>query len=876
MSHGSYWSCSRPRRSRDFNAEVASPSLDVLTTESRATVTVGNTLRRQEGARAGSFAYYCTTMAQYVNPRPDVLRQVFPTHVAASLERGERIQPQSFRDVYVLFADIIEYTTMCKTLPPLSAHKLLEDFYMVLDYCISLFPRLYKVETIGDCLMVIGGAPIHLVDTTSDMITFAMIIVEAVKRLVKNPATGEPIGIRVGIHVGDVVGGVFGLAMPRFTFTGDAVNTASRMQSLSDTNGVTVSLDVALAVARACSRTSTDESTEDTTGESSVVKATIKELKNVKRERVEMIPAGTSLPLGGIRLLSRGLENIKGKGLMQTFTLVQDEEQSTFLSRPTLSTNTTPRTLSFKHPKVAETAQLLSSPQFQAMCKLSSNKLSTSSFGSGKSSLSAESLANKDMSSRGEQEDTDQNQQLPSIASRISRILSSASLEALSSKLSWNPEAAVQLERQQKQKQQQQQQQAEDIRLALNPVALSILDGLEILLLCESSTQSKMLCHHLRPINSSWTMRVTSTYDELVGELVVGGFRCDLLLIDSTSLWVSSAKETGNDVLSLLQRKYPRFMKSVLTVILSEGMSISGREEEALNRGCDDCWAKPPEPPIVLQTRLIQAAITKFLSLSKGSSGTDESVSSVASALKVTSDSESALSDVVAQLTPRPQNDKQEGANNTDDDFFWPTDLLEIPVNVPHDQEKKKKARQKRGRGDSISSADSFSYSGRALSTVGRLLHTGLSNKWSRLSSVDMPLTILVVEDSPSQLKMIVRRLQSISAAWNVIGCADDTSAFSEIEALNFNVDLIFVDLHLGENSVNGAELTRKFRSRLSNNTVIIGMNRDRRTTEESFLSSGADAAWAKPLPNSKSTGSRLDALILARTGFATINATDK
>jgi CheY-like chemotaxis protein len=458
--------------------------------------------------------------------------------------------------------------------------------------------------------------------------------------------------------------------------------------------------------------------------------------------------------------------------------------------------------------------------------------------------------------------------QLSSISSRISRILSSASLEALSSKLSLSPEAAVPMEKQQQQQQQQQTQQYSPDGLSLTPAALSILDGLEILLLSESSTQCKMLCQHLRPINTSWTLRSTTTYEELVGELEVAGFRCDLLLIDSSSLWVASSEKGGADVLTALQQKYPRFMTTVLTVILSEGMSSNSREEEAVRRGVDDCWSKPPEPPVVLQTRLIQAAIVKFLTLSTSSRADSETDSSAV--LTNASESDSALSDVVAQLQPRPLNDEQ--GPNCSDEFFWPADLLEIPANAPpRQQNKKKRMRPKKSLGgDSFS--ESFKYSGRALSTVGRLLHRGLSNKWSKLSSTEMPLTILVVEDSISQRKLIVRMLQGISANWDVVGCEDDKSAFLELEARNFKVDLIFVDLHLGENSADGNELARSLRKRLSSSAVIIGMNRDRQNTERSFLANGADAAWAKPLPSCDSIGSRLDSLILARTGFAAIN----
>lgn len=98
---------------------------------------------------------------------------------------------------------------------------------MVTDYCISLFPTLYKVESIGDCVMVIGGAPQHLADCTAETCKLALLLRSVVGELVRNPLTKEAIEIRVGINTGDVVGGVVGSLMPRYTFTGDAVNVTA-------------------------------------------------------------------------------------------------------------------------------------------------------------------------------------------------------------------------------------------------------------------------------------------------------------------------------------------------------------------------------------------------------------------------------------------------------------------------------------------------------------------------------------------------------------------------------------------------------------------------------------------------------------------------
>ncbi|KAF5285585.1 hypothetical protein FQR65_LT13118, partial [Abscondita terminalis] len=159
-----------------------------------------------------------------------LLNRMLPSSVAEKLKLGMPVDPEEFEEVTIYFSDIVGFTTISAHSTPFQVVDLLNDLYTCFDATINAY-NVYKIETIGDAYMVVGGLPVRIPDHAEQVATMALDLLHQSGRFRIRHLPRTPLRLRIGLHTGPCCSGVVGLTMPRYCLFGDTVNTASRMES---------------------------------------------------------------------------------------------------------------------------------------------------------------------------------------------------------------------------------------------------------------------------------------------------------------------------------------------------------------------------------------------------------------------------------------------------------------------------------------------------------------------------------------------------------------------------------------------------------------------------------------------------------------------
>ncbi|MDB6167150.1 MAG: cya [Verrucomicrobia bacterium] len=171
-----------------------------------------------------------------------LLLNVLPASIARRLKEGEETIAERYDDVTVLFADLVDFTSLVGRTDPDELVALLNDLFSRFDRIASR-QRLEKIKTVGDCYLAVGGLPEPRADHAEAVADMALEMLTAVTAL--NRARGTSLRLRIGLSSGPVVAGVIGRQKFAYDLWGASVNLASRMQTSGLPDEVHVSADTA-------------------------------------------------------------------------------------------------------------------------------------------------------------------------------------------------------------------------------------------------------------------------------------------------------------------------------------------------------------------------------------------------------------------------------------------------------------------------------------------------------------------------------------------------------------------------------------------------------------------------------------------------------
>jgi adenylate cyclase len=158
---------------------------------------------------------------------PEVAKRI----IATSESQGAVMGAPEVREVSVLFADIVGFTSMSERMRPDEVALLLNDYLSRMTDTVFKFEGTLD-KYIGDAIMAVFGAPLDMPDHAIRAIKCALMMRERLDEFNAEHKEGPIFQIRIGINSGNAVAGEIGSVNKReYTVLGDTVNTASRLES---------------------------------------------------------------------------------------------------------------------------------------------------------------------------------------------------------------------------------------------------------------------------------------------------------------------------------------------------------------------------------------------------------------------------------------------------------------------------------------------------------------------------------------------------------------------------------------------------------------------------------------------------------------------
>lgn len=160
------------------------------------------------------------------------------------LSEGEKKERSlKFNMATVLFADIHGFSKLVEGMDSSAVMDELDEILFEFDSIVSRF-KIEKIKTIGDTYMCAGGIPVKNITNPIDVVMAAMEMKNFLKKYEteKRGADNSIWDLKIGIHTGPVTATISGKKKVNYDIKGDTVNTASRVEAVSDNGMILISV----------------------------------------------------------------------------------------------------------------------------------------------------------------------------------------------------------------------------------------------------------------------------------------------------------------------------------------------------------------------------------------------------------------------------------------------------------------------------------------------------------------------------------------------------------------------------------------------------------------------------------------------------------
>jgi len=169
-------------------------------------------------------------------------RLLVDKHKLVTLKTEEEESSVRFNMVTVLFADIQGFSNLNEDGDSTQLMDELDEIFFGFDEIIKKY-HVEKIRTIGDTFMCAGGIPEKNITNPVEVVMAALELKNFIDSYETNKRGSRKIWrVKIGIHTGPVTATISGKSKLSYDIKGRAVNTASRIEAVSENDTILISV----------------------------------------------------------------------------------------------------------------------------------------------------------------------------------------------------------------------------------------------------------------------------------------------------------------------------------------------------------------------------------------------------------------------------------------------------------------------------------------------------------------------------------------------------------------------------------------------------------------------------------------------------------